>query len=367
LTLSKFFYKYADVYYRSLYVQVKLMDDFKTDKNTSSFAKRSLDRSFEFFRYEANLNYQYQKKEKYRYNASVYYRKNFEYPSIDRLYTLVDDINAYDIRIGNPNLRNSINHSVNLNADFNTETPKSLYAINGEINGAFHLSLDPVTDSIVNDFSGKRVSYYINADKTKSLNLDYNFNISRKLNKNSLQLMYNGHFRTATIPNYIDGVSNFSETGSLSNQFKLQFSLGSIMIVSAGQTLQHNRNKPSAPGLKSFKNSSNATKLGIVLHYPTNFTFSSTVDQIANSNVDKPIILWNTFVTYRFMKNQGELKLSAMDLLKQYQNISNSVTAYGTTTRITNGLQQFFLVTFSYYPRKFGKAEIKRQSKSRER
>jgi hypothetical protein len=67
------------------------------------------------------------------------------------------------------------------------------------------------------------------------------------------------------------------------------------------------------------------------------------------------------------MKQQAELKFSAMDLLKQYQNISNTVTEYGTSTRITNGLQQYFLVTFSYYPRKFGKTEIKRQSKDRER
>jgi hypothetical protein len=66
------------------------------------------------------------------------------------------------------------------------------------------------------------------------------------------------------------------------------------------------------------------------------------------------------------MKQQAEVKLSAMDLLKKYQNISNSVTEYGTSTRITNGLQQYFLVTFSYYPRKFGKTEIKKQVTTQE-
>jgi hypothetical protein len=60
------------------------------------------------------------------------------------------------------------------------------------------------------------------------------------------------------------------------------------------------------------------------------------------------------------MKNQGELKFSAMDLLKKYQNISNSAYEFGTTTRITNGLQQYFMLTFSYYPRRFGKTELKK-------
>jgi len=42
-----------------------------------------------------------------------------------------------------------------------------------------------------------------------------------------------------------------------------------------------------------------------------------------------------------------------MDLLKQYQNITNSVSAYGTSTNITNGLQQYFMLSLAYYPRKF--------------
>lgn len=366
LAISKSIVKFNNALYRNLYVQVKLMDDLKSDRNTSSVATRNLDRSFAFFRYEGNLSYGYYKNEKYNFNAGVNYAKYLEYPSIDQLYTLVDDINAYDIRVGNPHLKNSINHSFNLNTYFNTQNPKSLYTINGSINGSYRLLLAPVTDSIINDFSGKRISYYINADRTNSLNLNYDFNISRKLNRNSLQLMYNGQFSTGEVPNYIDGVGNISKTGSLSNQVNLQFLLNSILVISAGQTLQNNKSRPSAPGLNAFKNSSKITKLGIVLNYPANVTISSTFDHITNSNIDKPVNLWNTFVTYRFMKSQGELKFSAMDILKQYRNISNSVTEYGTSTRITNGLQQYFLVTFSYYPRKFGKREIKKQSTDRE-
>ena len=367
LSLSKFFSRYSEAGYRSVNLQFRLVDDFKTDKNISSFAKRNLSRSFQFLRYEGSVNFQFQKREKYRYFTSVNYTKNFEYPSIDRLQTIVDNINAYDIRIGNPFLKNTTSHSINLNANFNTESPKSLYSINGSINGGYILLVDPVTDSIINDFSGKRTYYYTNAGKTNSKNLNYNFNISRKLQKSNLQLMYSGQFRNSELPNYIDGISNTSKTANFSNQFTLQFSLRSILVATLQQSFQRNESRPSSPQLKSFKNSGNTKKIGIVLNYPENFSFSSTIDRIANSNVNKPIILWNSFVAYRFMKQQGELKFSAMDLLKQYQNITNSANAYGTVTRITNGLQQYFLLTFSYYPRKFGKTEIKRQTGSRER
>jgi Carboxypeptidase regulatory-like domain len=361
LAMSKSVFKYSDVYYRTLTAQVKFFNDFKSDKNISSFAIRNLDRSFRFFRYEGSINYQYQKRGKYRYFTSVYYTKNFEYPSIDRLYVIVDNINAYDIRIGNPLLKNTINHSITLNANFNNENPKSAYSINGNINGGYTLSLNPVTDSIINDLSGKRFDYYINANKTDAQNLNYNFNIARKIMKNSLQFTFNGNFRVSKVPNFIDGVGNTSKTISLFNQFGLQYALNTILVINLQESLQRYSNRPTASGLSYFKNSSTTTRLGVVLNYPKDFSFSSTVDHVDNSNISKPIILWNTFMTYRFMKQQAELKFSAMDLLKQYQNITNSANAYGTTTRITNGLQQYFLLTFSYYPRKFGKREIKRQ------
>lgn len=361
LALSRYFFKYTEVFYRTITFQVKFLEDFKKDKNSSTFDKRNLDRSFQFFRYEGSTSYQFQKRGKYRYSTSASYSKNFEYPSIDRLYAIVDNINAYDIRIGNPYLKNTTNHTINLSANFNTENPKSFYAINGNINGGLAMSFNSVTDSMINDISGKRIFYYTNGGRNKSRNLNGNFNISRKIKKNSLQFTYNGNFRVSDLPNFIDGAKNTSHTVNMSHNFSLQYSVKTIMVLTLQESFQHYRNRPTAPGLRSFENNSNTSKLGIVLNYPENFSLSSSADRVTNSNLARPFILWNSFITYRFMKQQGELKFSAMDLLKKYQNITNSVNSFGTVTRITNGLQQYFLVTFSYYPRKFGKTEIKRQ------
>ncbi|MDF2192687.1 outer membrane beta-barrel protein [Paraflavitalea sp. CAU 1676] len=360
LTMAKNFSRNLEGGYRNINLQFKLLEDIKIDKNSSSIAQRNLDRSFNLLRYEGSIGYQKYHWEKYQYNASVNYTKSFfEYPSIDRLYTIIDDINAYDIRIGNPNLRNSINHAISINGYFNTQNRKSPYSINGNFNGSYNVSLDPVTDSIINDPSGKRINYYVNAGKSSNINFNYYFNISRKIDKHNLQLMYSGNFRTGKQPNYIDGFNNISTTDNVYNNFTLQFTLNSRLVFTAGQSFQNNRSTPSAPGLKAFKNNNSTAKLGITVNLPFDFTISSTADRVSNSNINKPFVLWNSFATYRFMQQQGELKFSAMDLLKKYQNISNSVYAYGTSTRISNGLQQYFLLTFSYYPRKFGKAEIK--------
>lgn len=366
ISFSKNFSKWGGTYWRNASINFKILDDIKIDKNRSSFANRNLTRSFQFLRYEGSVNFNGQRNDKYRFYGNVNYSKQYEYPSIERLYTIVDDINAYDIRFGNPNLKNTINHSVNMNANFNTEKKNSLYSINGRISGRYGVSLDPVTDSTINDPSGKRRYYYTNADRSTNYNMNVNFNISRKINKDQIQLQYNGDYRNGRQPNFIDGYSNISETGSVSNSFTLTYSLRSIVVLTLGQSFQHNNSRQTAPGLSPFKNTNQTSKLGINVNAFKGFSFSSTADRIGNSNVKTPIVLWNAFANYRFMQNQAELKFSAMDILKKYQNFSNSVNQYGTTTRITNGLQQYFMLTLSYYPRKFGKTELKKKQQSYE-
>lgn len=362
LAFTKNYYRYSSGYSRNFTMQVKFLNEMKSEKNQSSFEIRDLDRSFHFFRYEGNLSYYYQKREKYQANLSVYYSKNYEYPNIDQLFTIVDDLNVYNIRFGNPFLKNRTNHNFNLNTNFNTDNRKSVYSVNGTIGGNYSIALHPVTDSIINELSGKRIYYFTNADKSSNLSLRFNFNISRKLDKDNLQFMYSGQYGAGRVPNFIDGIYNRSESGNLFNQFSVQYSIRTLMIITIGQNFQRYQSRQTDARFSSFTNRSNNTRVGLVLNYPENFSFSSTADHIANQNLDEPTFLWNAFATWRIMKQQGELKFSAMDLLKQYQNIINSANAYGTTTRITNGLQQYFLLTFSYFPRKFGKTEIKKQA-----
>ncbi len=355
LSVSKSFSRNRSSAFRSINLQAKFMEDIRSEKNVSTIAWRNMDRVFRFFRYEAGLNFNTFNPKKKNYNASLNYSKNFEYPSIDALYTIVDDINAYSITVGNPALKNSVNHNLNLNGSFNTQNQQSPYAVNANINAGYNLSENPVTDSVINAPSGKRTSYYINADRSKDLYMNYSMNISKRMKKNTLQLMYNGSFNSGNQPNYIDGIYNLSKSSRLSNQLSLRFSLATILVVSIAERLEYNQVGQTVTKLNNFTNSSNTTNISMNLNYPKDVSFGSTLDHINNSSLDKPTILWNAFATCRIMKQQGELKLAAMDILKQYRNISNSVGAYGTSTNITNGLQQYFMLTFAYYPRKFGK------------
>jgi len=362
LSINKSVFKWKGTHYHNFSAGINLSQDFKQDKNTSSFAIRNLTRSFRFFRYQGNVSYNYNKRDKLSYNVNAAYDKNFEFAGIDQLYTIVDSADVFNVRIGNPNLKNRINHSYNVGANINTQNPQSNYSFNGNVNAGYIKSVNPFSDSVINDRSGKRIYYYINAPERTSFNVNYNVNISRRIKKSNLQLIYNGSYNRGTSPGYIDNIYSETQTSGLNHNINFQFALRSVVIFKIGKTMSSYKSAQTGKGLSSFKNNNNTTRFGLTVNLPKTYTISTTVDYTKNNNLKKSIVLWNTFASCRFLKNQqAEVKISAMDMLKQFQNISNYADNYGTTTTIANGLQQFYMLTLSYYPRKFGKAENKRR------
>nr|MCU0388445.1 hypothetical protein [Chitinophagaceae bacterium] len=66
--------------------------------------------------------------------------------------------------------------------------------------------------------------------------------------------------------------------------------------------------------------------------------------------------LWNVSAGKKFLEKQrGELKLSVFDLLKQNQSVTRTVDALYIEDVQTVVLQQYFMLTFTYTLRNFGK------------
>jgi len=68
--------------------------------------------------------------------------------------------------------------------------------------------------------------------------------------------------------------------------------------------------------------------------------------------------LWNMAIGQKFLKNQmGELKLSVFDLLKQNKSITRNVTESYVQDQTNQVLQQYFMLTFTYKLKTFGKGK----------
>ncbi len=158
-------------------------------------------------------------------------------------------------------------------------------------------------------------------------------------------------------PGFINSVSSTSTNNSISNNLSATYSLIDKFNITIGETIATNRSEQRSSSrissvIRNYTTSGNINYF-ITKELTLNTSLNYQNNIAANGNSVK-VNIWNANAVYRFMQQKAELKLSAFDLLRQNKNITNFVRENAATTTITNGLQQYFMVTFSYYPRKFG-------------
>lgn len=358
LMLQRTFNKWRARYSRAMSVTLRINQSFRQEKNVSSLSVRNLERSFSFFTPGLNLNYNYGLRDKFMYNFGIGYNRNFSYPSVDQLYTITDSINVYSVRFGNPNLKNTRTDNMSFNLSFNKRKPKSKYEVNASLNANISYRNNPVGDSVINAISGKRLLYYINTRSGMDMGLNYAVNVSRKFRVSALQLQYSGNRGYGRNTHFIDHIKTNNSNRNFTHNINLQYSYKTMLILRLAEVIGTYTSAQSGAGLSSYKVTNNSTQFSATYNHSKNLSFNTSVSTNNNSNVSNNIILWHAFSSYRFLKGkQAELKFSAFDLLKKFQNINTSTNIDGTSTIVTNGLQQYFLCTLSYYPRKFGKKE----------
>ncbi|MFT3979514.1 MAG: TonB-dependent receptor [Ferruginibacter sp.] len=358
LSLQKSFNKWTSGFNRNVNLSFRFAQNIKKEINESSVSYRNLTRSFSFFTPSAGIGYRYNKKDAYNYNINANYSRNYSNPTLDQLYPIVDSINLYSIRIGNPALKNTATDNLSINLDYNRQKPKAKFDFNMSGSAAMNFFSKQIVDSVINDVSGKRTIYYVNTDGNRNYSVNYAANLIKKIKKSSAQLQYRGTLSDNNTMTFIDGLTSTSNSRNFTHSINLQFALRTLFIFRLTESIGTYNTRQSNTSLSSFKTKNVSTQMSAVLNYPKNFSFNSTISFTDNSNVADKIVLWHAFGSWRFMKNQqGELKVSAFDLLRKFQNVINSTSVDGTTTSISNGLQQYFMLTFSYFPRKFGKKE----------
>jgi len=337
---------------------VELKYQFLNQKNESSFLFRNIDRNFTAFTPNLNMNFNYNKNNAYRINSYLWANMQQTPASIDQLYPLVDSTNRYNIIAGNPNLKASTNTYANWNFDISRAkmNTKSNYSAGIGIN--YNNTANAVSDNLVYDSSGRSIRYLINVDNQRAISGNFNTRFSMNLTKlSNLNFSYRLNLSTNERPGFINSVSSTSTNNSISNNLSATYSLIDKFNITIGETIATNRSvQQSISRISSVIR--NYTTTGNINYFITKeLTLNTSLNYqnniAANGNSVK-VNIWNANAIYRFMQQKAELKLSAFDLLRQNKNITNFVRENAATTTISNGLQQYFMVTFSYYPRKFG-------------
>ena len=295
-----------------------------------------------------------------------FYRASVQLPNVNQLQNVINISNPLFFRTGNPELDQSYQHFVGGRYSY-TDAPsgKNFFA------GVFtRLNSDYVTnatwvasqDSIVGDGivlrRGSQISKPVNLDGFVSLRSYLNFGVPLKFIKSNLNL--SGGLTYERLPGQINDVDNFTN----SYNYNVGVNIGSNISEYIDFNLNYNGSFNNVtntvnPALNNRFYSHSAgfrlnllTKSGwFVLNDVNNNIFSGLAD-----GFNKNFWLWNVSTGKKFLKDQrGELKLSVFDLLKQNQSVVRNIGESFIEDVQTVVLQQYFMLTFTYTLRNFGK------------
>jgi len=293
-------------------------------------------------------------KNRYR-NFRVFYNGNTQNPSVSQLQPVADVSDPLNIKIGNPDLKQSFSNNFRVNYNvFDPYTMKNFFAF---------FNVSQTFNDIVNNDSisayGGRVTTYENVDGVYRVNGNVNFGFPIMIGEDRINMNFGTSGSYSNNVNLLNGKENNIKNLIATQRLTASFAYKQLFDVSLGGNFSWNNAKYSLQSSQNTNFFSYGANVDMNLFLPKGFTLQTDVNYNGNAGraagFNPNFTLWNASFAKTFLKNnKGELRLSVFDLLKQNTGIQRDVNAnYVQDTRYTV-LQQYFMMTFTYNLSKFG-------------
>lgn len=314
-------------------------------------------------------------------NFRLFYRASTNFPSVNQLQDVVNNINPLRLTSGNPELKQSYNHFLSGRYTFtNTQKGQSFFAnvfLNAQQNYVTNAVYIAAADSTVNGVVLKKGSQLIKPINLNGFkNMSTFFTFSQPMNAIKTNLNLSTGFTYSTIPSINNGVENMTDNYGVNGGLVLASNINEYIDFNLYYNIAFNnaendltQNKAASTTKFTVQNRGGQINL---LSKNGWFLQNDIVNQVnkgtgatPSENFNVNFLLWNAAVGKKFLKNNAaELKLSVFDLLKQNQSVNRTVAGNEITDSWNQVLQQYFMLTFTYSLKNFGKgraAESQRQ------
>ncbi|MES2592641.1 MAG: outer membrane beta-barrel protein [Bacteroidota bacterium] len=301
-------------------------------------------------------------------NLKMFYRSSNNAPSVTQLQNVINNNNPLQLTTGNPDLKQDFQNSLNVRySSSNTEKSRSFFLLlNGTytqnyiVNSTFIASADTLIAPGTVLTNGAQLTKPVNQDGYFTIRSFNNYSFPLTKIKSNLNLNIGGAY-TKT-PGIVNDQLNYANNANVGLGFalssniseKFDFALSSNTSYTAtSNTLRNELNSTYYNQNTKFKIQIMPWK-SLVLQTDLNHQYNSGLSKNYNQNY----LLWNASIGYKFLKdNQGELRVSVFDIMKQNNSISRNVTETYYEDIRTNVLQQYFLLTFTYNIKQFKEAK----------
>lgn len=282
---------------------------------------------------------------------TVSYTGSSAQPSIEQLQPISDYSNPLFIRVGNPNLKTEFNNAFGVGYKyFNKKKTQNL-----SIQTGFSNMINRIVPSVKVNVQGIQEEQYVNVDGNYNLNgriiYSFNGNLTKDPRKGRMsfditsgysrgQDLVNGqsNLRQNIFANQKLGITNYRPIENLDIDFSAELKFNrafySIHKNNGGSLFSHNY------------------RFNCSYELPGKLRVSSNLRMQFNngrrnfSNTQSAV--WNAHLSKQLFSNQGELKLSAFDILNKSNAINRVIGDNYIETNETNVVRRIFVLSFLY-------------------
>lgn len=299
----------------------------------------------------AQFNYRWTR----QHNIRLRYNGSTSQPSVNQLSPVEDVSNPLNITVGNPDLKPSFQHRLNIRyQNFNPEKNRHM----GLFGNIRYLTNDIVSATTTDLATGAKSTTYQNVSGNWNANGRMMMNVPLKNIKFSVFSM------TFASYNQSNGFSNTINDGDLSIEKNLskRVNLGETLglnyrsdVIDFGVrgNVNYNNVKNTLEGQRdqeflNFGGTANTT-----LYLPYDFSVESDINYSTNSGYADGFTqdewLWNASISKQIFKQKnGTIRFKIYDILQQRSNINRSVTSNYIRDTTTNTLTSYFMFHFVY-------------------
>ena len=291
----------------------------------------------------------------------VTYRGRSSQPSMENLLPVTDDANPLNIRMGNPDLKPSFSHNVNLfYNNYIADLQRGIF-----VRSFFQATQNSISQSrSYNESTGGWTSMPKNINGNWSLFGMFGFNTALKNKKFNVGTFSNiryannvGYLTSGSGANAIEQ-KNTTTNLALSENLRATyrddiFEVGlngnfSYTIEKDKLTPSNNQN-PYTFAYGAFTN----------INAPWNMSFNTNIMNQSrrgyrDSSMNRNELIWNAQIAQTFLKGDMTVSFEMYDILRQQSNISRSLTASGRSVYEYNGVNSYCMLHLIYRLNIFG-------------
>ncbi|MEO5966767.1 MAG: outer membrane beta-barrel protein [Ferruginibacter sp.] len=317
----------------------------------------------------------WRKKFNARENIRLMFRGSANPPSVNQLQNVVNNSNPLFLTAGNPDLKQQISRSFSARYNYtNTGKGKSffanIYALQASDyigNATFIAAGDSLIGNNVLLPRGAQLSKPINLDGYLSLRSFVTYGVPVKAIKSNLNL--NGGFTWSKIPGYVNSLESLTDNFTYSSGVVVSSNINEYIDFTVSYSANFNVVKNNIQPLLNNNYVNQAAGVSLNLLSKKGWFLLNDVSTQMYSGLsegfNQSYTLWNAGIGKKFLKKQaGELKLSVFDLLKQNKSITRNVNDSYVEDVQNQVLTQYFMLTFTYKLKNFGKVPAKPEGNS---